>query len=749
MDNEKIEEIKQILHNEKAKFWKTEEIEDYIRTYNLDNAQLMTILDYLVDDDYIFKWLDFICKKLPQVAEENNFVDLLKKIISKIKNDMAQGNFIRALINIGEKDARLGVSLYQEMILNRDIDLIAYSSLPLGGAGKKQYGEVFALIKDGFNNQSPYIKAASVKALRVVFEGANKLREPDEIFKLLHMCSSEGEDPIVRLEAAKAFFDFSRFRYEYCVQHLFEFAKSRNSEIRFTLANTMMLQDLQKREDGIEILAMCAKDENKNVLSRVALALSRKGSEFPEKSLRIIKEWIVNGKYFDVYEVDYAIREIGKTHLARCINEVVSWIKEKDEKDHLQFFIPIVLSELSSQNYMQLISSVKTWCSKNRTFQRMALQTIKKVLTDIYPPDTNKLDIVDYCFQLLSEIATSKSIDVEQVIHSESDKVFQCLRIIEEVEGKRKKPVFGVVMKNLDEYPCVRDFIGIKWFESMKEKKNATHPLLLALSSELNATKLETEIEAFRIETDNLKRYVRSLRIQNMLTPIAFLNYLDEMLRVLFSKSAKLKALKAGFRNENQFWETISEIETISSFIEKYNVEIAPELNGKKLDLKVNFNSEEIYIEVISPTMFKPLKFLSGKAMSIKNRARGKILDELANHFRDSNALGKIPWVIVIDIGRSEMSYDFIEDALIGSMRLTLLLDKEKGAVHEQAWSRADDSVHDIRKATDILSAIVCYKVNLGNDFKFHREGKIIPNPYAKNPISKATLTKIEKSLLK
>jgi len=112
------------------------------------------------------------------------------------------------------------------------------------------------------------------------------------------------------------------------------------------LADIIAVRDLQKKEDEIDILSICAKDENKNGLSRVSMALSRKGSEFPEKSLRIIKDWILNGKYFDVHEIDYAIREIAKTHPHRCINEVVSWIEEKDEKCSLAFFIPRVLSEL-------------------------------------------------------------------------------------------------------------------------------------------------------------------------------------------------------------------------------------------------------------------------------------------------------------------------------------------------------------------------------------------------------------------
>jgi len=220
------------------------------------------------------------------------------------------------------------------------------------------------------------------------------------------------------------------------------------------------------------------------------------------------------------------------------------------------------------------------------------------------------------------------------------------------------------------------------------------------------------------------------------------------MLKILFSKSNKVKAMRDGLKNERQFLDTVSEIEVISSLIEEYTIEISPELDGKKLDLKIGF-TPELYVEVISPNMFKPLKYLSGKAMGIKNRARGKILDELKHHFKNIDTLGNIPWIIIVDTGRSEISYEFIEDALMGSEQLTLLIDKKSSEIHGENVSRAKDSVHDIRKAADILSAVICYKAYLGNDFKFHREGKIISNPYAKNPVSKEILSKIEKSFLK
>lgn len=233
------------------------------------------------------------------------------------------------------------------------------------------------------------------------------------------------------------------------------------------------------------------------------------------------------------------------------------------------------------------------------------------------------------------------------------------------------------------------------------------------------------------------------MKLQQMVTPEAYLNYIEDMIRIIILKSKKLKNLKDGLRNGSMFFDTISEIESISAFIHDYAVEIEPKLNGKKLDLKIELNPD-IYVEVISPDMFKPLKYLDGKTLGIKNRVRGKILDELKHHFKDVNALGKNSWVIVVDLSQSEISVDFIEDALMGSEQFTFFLNKEKGEVVGQSISRINDSVNDINTSIDILSAVICYKTELGNDGKFHRQGKIVVNSQAKNPLSADVITKIE-----
>lgn len=174
-----------------------------MESYEISDEQMIKILERLVDG-FIFKWLDFISLKLPDLVTEEDFVNLLRKVILRIKGDMAQGPFIRALIKIGEQDAKLGFSLYEQMIADEDEDLIHYSSFPLGGAGKRNFDEAYSLIKEGLKSENPHIKAVSIKALRVVFEDMNEIQQSSEIFDVLNRLSSEQEDVIVQVEVLNA-----------------------------------------------------------------------------------------------------------------------------------------------------------------------------------------------------------------------------------------------------------------------------------------------------------------------------------------------------------------------------------------------------------------------------------------------------------------------------------------------------------------------------------------------------------------
>jgi len=711
---EKLEEMVKGLTTEKARHWKLEEVEEYLskQGIEIEKDMMLTLLECLADDD-IWKWLFFVGHKLPHVAStEEKFLDFLVKIARKVRGDMAQGPFITGLINIGSNDPKLGFALFKEMV-KKDSDLIYYASFPLGGAGKIDFDEAFKIIKEGFESSDSNLKATSIRAWRVVFEKEEReLKESSEVFHILDKASDEEEDVVVRNEAANAYIDFSRFSPKECTEHLIKLARQDNPDIRFNLAMRLQTYNLPRSEDEIEILKICAQDDDERVLWRVSLALAFKGKQHPEETLEIVKNWVKRGKYLNVREIDFCLQEIGKGYLDRCIKTVETWI-EKEEDLLLRFFIPNILKELCSSNYGLLIESIKTWPLGNIIFKKMTSRALREILTAIFPPKSEHQSLIDSCFSILIDMTKEGEVDVETVIRGEPEKFYQCFRLIEEFEQERPKLDFDKMYVNLEKYPKLKDFLNDGWFERKRKENNKTHPLLIILSYEQNA----------------------------------FLNHLEKMLEIIVSKSTKHGDLRDGLRNGDQFRQTVSEIEVISSFIRQYRVEIAPEIEGKKLDARIEIDGKDFLVEVINPEMFKPLRYLTGKTLGIGNRARGKIYDEFKKHLKDVHIEENIPIIIVIDTTRSEIDYEFVEDYLMGTLQLVMLFDKKKGEVVKTYPARAEDSMHALTEETDILSAVLCYKRCMGKDNAFHFEGRIILNQYAKNPLSQELIERIEKTM--
>jgi len=744
----KLEEIVKGLVQDRGRYWEPEEVEEYLRKHKIeiDKNMITILLERLVEDD-IWRWLKYIGNKLPGVAStEERFMALLEEIASKVKGDMAQGPFIRALIDIGSKDPELGFALYKAMLKK---DLIEYGGLTLGGAGKVDFEKAFELIRKGIESYDPNLKTTCIKALRVIFENEEELKKASEIFQILDKGTDEKEDVIVRKEVANAYIDFSRFDPDKCTSRLVKLAEKDNSDIRYNLATRLEIQNLARSEDEIRILKICSQDNDESVLWRVSTALSFKGKEYPEESLEIIKSWVEQGKYLKVRDVEYCLREIGKVHLDRCIKVIEDWIgKEKDKRLH--FFIPDILKEMSSSNYGLLIESVKVWTQGETIFQKMALKTTGAVLTEIFPPKTEHQSLVETCFSILELMAKEKGLDVRTIIRGEQEKLFQCFRIIEELELGRPELDFDEIYANLENYPIVKEFLGDRWFQRKKRENNRIHPLLILLSYETpSKEKIQSEMDKLRKETDVWLQYLKSLRIEDLLRPTAFLNHLEEMLGIIASKSKKLRDLRDGLGNEDQFWQTFSEIEVVSSFMRRYPVEIAPEIDGMKLDAKIEIDREELLVEVINPEMFKPLRYLTGKAIRIENRARKKIYDEFKNHLKGVQIKENTPIIIVIDVGRSEIDYEFVEDYLMGTQQLVMLFNRKRAEVIKTYPARAKDFMYALEEKTDILSVVLCYRRLFGKDNKFHFEGRIIPNKYAKNPLNLELIEKIEETLFR
>lgn len=251
-------------------------------------------------------------------------------------------------------------------------------------------------------------------------------------------------------------------------------------------------------------------------------------------------------------------------------------------------------------------------------------------------------------------------------------------------------------------------------------------------------------------QLDPFKAFLRSLWIQDRLRPRTMLTYLEEMATSVKDMPGN-HDVKNGVRSDDQFFQTFSELQILHAFARRgYPLVIEPAIGAKKLDLEVTVDGSNILFEVISPDMFRTLKYAT-RAVGVPNRARDKIYDEFKNHLAQKAGDETRPVIIVIDIGRSEIDYDFVEDYLYGTLQYTWWTDKKTGQVVAEGPTRAGDSMHKLGETSsenlDIISAVICYKTPMGNDGRLHMQGQILINPHARNPLTEKQTSKIEEAM--
>ncbi len=702
--DEQIEQYISKLVSDKCRFL-TKDVEEYWTSLglHLDNPTWLRILNRLVDVD-VFRWLDFVAHKLPEIAStSDDFIAFIVKLTRKIGNDMSGSMISTALINIGENEPELGHALFERMI-SADGKLAYTAGFVLGGVGAKEPNKVIEAAECALAGGNPFLRACIIRSLGITLRSQEKINKSSQIFRIIKRLSWQTEEKIAQIELVRLYFELDRFDPRTSNKHLMRMAELGTPEIRSAIARYLIPYRLSYSGVEMKLIELCSHEEQEYVLSELVLPLAQIGRRFPEESLAIVHRWIKEDKYFKIRSIDWLLQEIGKGDLVKCIQTVEYWIKDENEERFL-FFVPIVLGEMCKSNYLELLNFLENWHKIDDKFLRIMLKTMKEVLTYAYDKEDYG-PLVDKSLFLLQLIAQRRGVDYDKIIKGETDEIFQCLRIAEELGFERPALDYKVIQGNIKKYPRLEEFLGVKWLRDAEMRVDMTHPLLTYLS---------------RSKPD----------FGNV-----FLTHLDGLMINISPREKGASNLKGGLRNEDEFWQTVSEIEITGTLRRRCQVEIEPEVNGKYLDLRVRLDHQEILIEVINPDKFKPLRFLA-RAVVIPNRARGKIFEEFKRHIEPVKDKINLPVIIVLDVGRSEINHRSVEDYLDGTPQFTLVRRKDTGEIVRTYESRAEDSMSQLQPSMNLISAIMCYRTALSNDGKLNFEVWIMENNSATRPLDR------------
>ena len=269
-------------------------------TKNLSKEDLTILFYFLAGESDIFAWFNLISDTIEEVASPNIlFINLLDTMITKTKDDMAQGFFVRSLIDLGSNKPKLSWDIFYALTgrIRKGITL-EFSGLLLGGIGKVEPKKVERYIERVLKEEefipSKSLKVACIKASRVMLEAEHENRSAFYNW-LIEVLEKQKQDEEIAKEYISLLIDLSEeFTNNYCenvknLLHSLPFVSLRRI-VSFMLSTIKRKDNLKKQI----IFAESLRDyEDMAVAYNIMYFLAKAHKSDKEKSFEFVKIFII------------------------------------------------------------------------------------------------------------------------------------------------------------------------------------------------------------------------------------------------------------------------------------------------------------------------------------------------------------------------------------------------------------------------------------------------------------------------
>lgn len=696
------------LTETKQRYWKKSEFYDFLKEndFSIDKTTLFQLMRKLDPNDADFQLLmaDLVSDVAQDSDEFLNFVLDFAKIVSG--KPVSDAKFFNSLAHICEQNPDLGLKLAERFLENLESSIFVYVSLCLGLVGRSKEKLVLSLNKKLLQSDVPPIKATGIRTLRIMYKETVPSNK-DKIFQILLDNSKLEVDIGIRMEVLVGLFDMHRLDTELCNQTIHELIEQ-DVRLRLKVADTLQYWPLPNPHHTLDLIQHCINHEDYGVRKYCYYALTRLVKNFPTEIVGLIQQNIEDFG-FDYGDATYLLEELGKKNFEAAMNLVSGWV-DNNLPFRTRFHIPNIVNALIPKDNLSIsLPYFEKWLEKEGSFE-LGLRIAKEVVSCQYKKSSDE-EFLNALFCLLEMHASKRQLDLQKILKGEEDKILKCAQVIDGLLYFSIDLDYNLVFSNLKKYPNIESFIGKSWFEVRRDNNDKIHTLIRVLSRQSNPN-------------DD-----------------AYLQDLDYKISKIVKHGQKLKKFRDGLIDHDQYDDTLAEMDFIVPFLDNYDVEIEPPINGKNLDVKIKFNSESVYVEIFSPDEFKPLRYLSGM-MGIPNRVKKKIYDKYLKQI--SYLEGKHePVIIAVDVGRSEVTCEDIENYIYGDILFSFLINTKTHETVGTAVRRSGEDMYNKEPHMKVISAIICYKSNKEEDGKYHLRGKLIKNPNTDNPLSEETEKKI------
>lgn len=711
---------------------------DKINEYVKDSNLIKTKSDKIV-------FLKECVKKLPHlgfyVADEFLKCASLTKEYSQFviwlirKNSYILG--VSSFTEIYDKNSKLFEFLCVELSKNKDILVAHKLGTMLGGLGRKEPEKLQDLVlSNTYPNHPEIVLINSIWQTSYYHKISKKI-----ISKILEY--TESNDETVKFHAM--FILTNRFTEHSPVQKkLLQFARSDDKTRRVILQGSLSIQR-ENKSFCLKLIQQCIKTKDEQLKTDIVSNLGFISVEYPTECLIMMKDSIKKSDSPVLEQmVSWTFEQIGKSKDVKKIEKtLLDWIDAEKSRTLLQFTLPRIFTEIYQNNSSVMIDLFKKLNYKQRNKSILITKTLEVFLSNVGSPTKNPT-FLDDSKKILLKIAEHQKIDTG-IDDQLNDPCMQVLALIENIDLHKKKTKPSVAKKNLKNYQNIIAFFGEAKLHSLIDNR-PNHPLVIYLNkakvSKTTSNKYTKAIDKF---TDPLTKYPIIDALMAQYHPGSLLTDLDVSLKMI--GNVKSKEIRKMLLDSHQFNSALIQANLFSRLKQKYTVELEPAAGNNKLDLLLTMDKRNYYFEIYTPEENKKSRYIRNVQMIDTEHTKSKISKKLEGQIRAADALNE-PLIVVVDNQNMAVDEYDIENALFGTFQITMQIEKKPGEEVKSYTTRADDSFGRKLEYGKTISAIMIVRREVDHqDLKVKLFGRTIPNPYAKIPLDKKTIQKLESVL--
>ncbi len=461
-----IDEIITQLDKNKKRYWKKSEFYDFLKknNFSLEQETLFQLIQKLDPNDVDYQSLiaDLVSDISQNKEEFFNFTLNFAKIVSG--QPVSDAQFFNSLVLICEQNPDIGFELAKKFIEDSNSNLLVYTSLCLGISGCSNEKTALSLNDPLLSSDNSLVKATGIRTLRIMYKKIEPTKK-EEIFQILLDNSNTEVDLSIRIEVLVGLFDIHRLDPKLC-NHTIHNLIEQDVRLRLKVADTLQYWPLPNPPDTMELIQHCMNHENYDIRRCCYFALTHLVENFPKEIVGIIYQNIEDFG-FDYGDASYLLEELGKKNFDSTITIISKWIND-GLPFRIRFHIPNIVNALVPKNNLSLsLSYIKQWLDDPNAFD-LGLKIAKEIVSSQYKKTTDE-KFLDSLFDILQSKALENKLDLKKVLKGETDKIFKCGQVIDALLYFSNDLDYNFLFSNLQKYPNIESFIGIKWFQEKKK----------------------------------------------------------------------------------------------------------------------------------------------------------------------------------------------------------------------------------------------------------------------------------------